>query len=630
MAKKQPKQKAIQKSGDSLHDSVDTSQYILPLWKRACIRLGFGVVTVIIVFLILFGIANIVYAHSIYPRVFVGSRHVGQLTPTNAEQRLTADADMFAKQKLVITTTDGKSSTVTPQELGFKPDIPATVASAYSVGRQKNWLASLYDLAGLFVRVHRIPIVNAYSPQAVDEFVASLAKKNDIPEKDAILTIDNRTVTPVESVVGYRIDRDKLRDDLINALTSLASDPLRSANIAHAPKVYVDGLADAQVQTQEMLARTIELTYSGKKFSIDGDQIAQWIEFRAGLHKATSGRGVNLEVDLNAQKVKAYVVTLAKQIDQDPVDAKLTIENGKVTVFSQSRDGVAVEQDALAVALHKAIAGETDPTITIPAKVTPSQVSSDKINDLGIDELIGEATTSFIHSPDNRVHNIQTGSKYLNGQLIKPGEVYSVIDSLGAIDGSTGYLPELVIKENKTIPEFGGGLCQVSTTLFRAALNAGLPITERQNHSWRISYYEPPVGLDATIYFPKPDLKIKNDTPGWILIQNNVDVDASKITFQLYGTKDGRTAKIVGPTLLYSIPAPDAEYADDPTLPEGEEKRIQAPHPGGKATATYQVFDKEGKLKNEQTFVSLYKASAAQYLRGTGPAQEAPAEETAQ
>jgi len=479
----------------------------------------------------------------------------------------------------------------------------------------------------LFVQANRVPITGAYTQKSVDEYVGALAKQIDIQEKDATLTIDNGTIKPVDGAVGYRIDRIKLQEDIINALTTLTSKALTTTNIAQQPKVFVDGTESAKIKAREMMARTITLTYKEKKYTVDGDQIAQWIVFRAGLDKAPSGSGVNLEAQLNIEKVKAYVVTVAKQIDQDPIDAKLTIEGGKVTVFSQSRDGIKVDQDALSVALQKAIAGETDLAVTIPAKVTSSQVSSDKINELGINELIGEATTSFIRSTENRVHNIQTGSKYLNGQLIKPGAIYSVIESLGAIDGSTGYLPELVIKENKTIPEFGGGLCQVSTTLFRAALNAGLPITERQNHSWRISYYEPPVGLDATIYFPKPDLKIQNDTPGWILIQNSVDVEKSTITFQFYGTKDGRTSKITGPTLLYSIPAPDGEYADDPTLPAGEEKRIQAPHPGGKATATYQVFDKNGKLKNEQTFVSLYKASAAQYLRGTGPAQEAPTEE---
>ncbi|NCO44164.1 hypothetical protein GW889_01385 [Candidatus Berkelbacteria bacterium] len=627
MSKKLPKQKAHNKSSDTTHDTTTSQEHIHPLWKRILIRCCFGIGTGIIVFLMLFGIANIVFAHSIYPRVVVGSRSVGQMTPASAQQKIAGDVDAFAKQKLVITTSSGASFSVTPKELGFEPDVQSTIADAYTVGRQTQWLASLYDLAGLFVQANRVPITGAYTQKSVDEYVGALAKQIDIQEKDATLTIDNGTIKPVDGAVGYRIDRIKLQEDIINALTTLTSKALTTTNIAQQPKVFVDGTESAKIKAREMMARTITLTYKEKKYTVDGDQIAQWIVFRAGLDKAPSGSGVNLEAQLNIEKVKAYVVTVAKQIDQDPIDAKLTIEGGKVTVFSQSRDGIKVDQDALSVALQKAIAGETDLAVTIPAKVTSSQVSSDKINELGINELIGEATTSFIRSPENRVHNIQTGSKYLNGQLIKPGAIYSVIESLGAIDGSTGYLPELVIKENKTIPEFGGGLCQVSTTLFRAALNAGLPITERQNHSWRISYYEPPVGLDATIYFPKPDLKIQNDTPGWILIQNSVDVEKSTITFQFYGTKDGRTSKITGPTLLYSIPAPDGEYADDPTLPAGEEKRIQAPHPGGKATATYQVFDKNGKLKNEQTFVSLYKASAAQYLRGTGPAQEAPTEE---
>ena len=176
---------------------------------------------------------------------------------------------------------------------------------------------------------------------------------------------------------------------------------------------------------------------------------------------------------------------------------------------------------------------------------------------MGLKELIGTATTSYAGSPSNRRYNIANGTKYLAGKLFKPGEEFSVVKSLGAVDATTGYLPELVIKENRTTPEYGGGLCQVSTTLFRAALNAGLKITERKNHSYRVSYYEREVGpgLDATIYLPSPDLKFLNDTPGWILIQGTVNNAKSEVTFELYGTNDGRRS-VVGKPVVYDITNP--------------------------------------------------------------------------
>ena len=142
----------------------------------------------------------------------------------------------------------------------------------------------------------------------------------------------------------------------------------------------------------------------------------------------------------------------------------------------------------------------------------------ENFNDLGIKELLGSGHSNFYGSSANRRHNIRVGSNKLSGMIIKPGEEFSLVKALGDVNKETGYLFEMVIKGNKTVPEYGGGLCQVATTLFRAALQSGLPITERRNHSYRVSYYEP-AGTDATIYSPHPDLRFINDTGNNILIQ---------------------------------------------------------------------------------------------------------------
>jgi vancomycin resistance protein YoaR len=211
------------------------------------------------------------------------------------------------------------------------------------------------------------------------------------------------------------------------------------------------------------------------------------------------------------------------------------------------------------------------------------------------------------------VHNIKTGVKYISGAIVKPNEEFSTIARLGTIDQSSGYLPELVIKENSTVPEFGGGLCQVSTTLFRAAMNAGLDITERQNHSYRVSYYEPPVGMDATIYYPKPDFKFKNTTNNYILI--NGYVEGTKVSFDIYGTKDGRTVSVSDPEVYDITPPPDPIYTDDPTLEPGEVKQTDSAHPGAKAIFYYTV-KKGDQIINKQTFKSAYVPWPAKFKRG--------------
>jgi vancomycin resistance protein YoaR len=179
------------------------------------------------------------------------------------------------------------------------------------------------------------------------------------------------------------------------------------------------------------------------------------------------------------------------------------------------------------------------------------ELSKDNIDELGIKEKIGTGESDFSGSTKNRKYNIEVATSRFHGLIIKPGEEFSFVKNLGEVDGDHGYKKELVIKKNTTVPEFGGGICQVSTTTFRAALNTGLEITERHNHAYPVSYYNPP-GLDATIYIPSPDLKFINDTENNILIQTRIE--GTKLFFDFYGTSDGRQVELEGPTITERTP----------------------------------------------------------------------------
>jgi vancomycin resistance protein YoaR len=211
---------------------------------------------------------------------------------------------------------------------------------------------------------------------------------------------------------------------------------------------------------------------------------------------------------------------------------------------------------------------------------------------MGISALIGEGTSNFRGSTANRIHNIKVAIERFNGALIKPGEEFSFVKTLGDVDADHGYLPELVIKQGVTEPEFGGGICQVSTTTFRAAIYSGLKITARRNHAYPVSYYNPQ-GMDSTVYVPQPDLKFKNNTPGYILIQANIV--GTVLTFDFYGTDDGRKTTIDGPTIT--------ERQPDGAM---------------KATFTQHVLDKDGKEFIDDVFNSSY-ASPYKYPHPGGP-----------
>ena len=256
----------------------------------------------------------------------------------------------------------------------------------------------------------------------------------------------------------------------------------------------------------------------------------------------------------------------------------------------------------------------------LPVNQTEPDITIGEVNHLGIKELIGKGESWFAGSISSRIHNIQLASSQINGLLIPPGETFSLNQALGDISAQTGYKKAWIIKEGRTVLGDGGGVCQVSTTLFRAILNAGLPVIERKAHAYRVSYYEQKyqVGIDATVFAPSPDLKFKNDTPTHILLQTYVDPVNLYARYDLYGTSDGRQIYISDSRIWGQTPPPPDLYQDDPTLKTGMVKQIDWAAWGAQTAFDWKVI-LSNKVLQERTFYSNYKAWQAVFLRGTGP-----------
>lgn len=288
-------------------------------------------------------------------------------------------------------------------------------------------------------------------------------------------------------------------------------------------------------------------------------------------------------------RIRAYLEDLSRKVDKDPADAKLQIKDGKVSVFVLAENGIKLNvQKSLEIILENlrqsGNAKKDTGAIDLVCETLEPEIKSDSIDNMGITALIGEGKSNFRGSPKNRIFNIKVAASRFNGVLIKPEEEFSFVKILGEVDGEHGYLPELVIKKDKTEPEFGGGICQVSTTAFRAAIYSGLEITARRNHAYPVAYYNPQ-GMDATVYVPRPDLRFINNTPGYILIQTKIE--GTELIFQFYGTSDGRTIEI-------------------------EEPKILERNPDGsmKTTFTQRVLDKDGDIIIRDIFNSSYDSPA--------------------
>jgi vancomycin resistance protein YoaR len=231
---------------------------------------------------------------------------------------------------------------------------------------------------------------------------------------------------------------------------------------------------------------------------------------------------------------------VAGSIDRQTHDASLVVENKIATAFDPGQSGQALD----VYALSQQLASPGD-AIQLPVLISDPTYKLADTNSLGIRELVAVGVSDFTGSPKNRIANIGVGAAKFDGIIVDPGQEFSFNQNLGDVDAQHGFLPELVIKPSGVTPEFGGGLCQVSTTAFRAAMNAGLPITARRNHSFAVQYYAPQ-GTDATIYPGSADLKFINNLTSSLLIHTRID--GKKLYFEYYGTKDARTVSFDGPT----------------------------------------------------------------------------------
>lgn len=263
--------------------------------------------------------------------------------------------------------------------------------------------------------------------------------------------------------------------------------------------------------------------------------------------------GMVMGSTLDQKLVLAYLKTLQTDTREEPNTPSMEVVGDRVVKFTPQGDGSELDIASSLEILEKNLNALTHGgTVNLPTTKLAG-MNADGTLDTANQEYVflAKGTTNFAGSPKNRIYNIKRALEQFQGVTIEPGEEFSFVKHLGSVDGEHGYLPELVIKQNQTVPEFGGGICQVSSTMFRAALYSGMKITARKNHAYAVKYYKP-YGLDATIYIPKPDLSFVNNTPGKILIWYTIE--GSNLTFSFYGVNDGRQVALDGPHILYTRP----------------------------------------------------------------------------
>ncbi|MEX0896272.1 MAG: VanW family protein [Patescibacteria group bacterium] len=397
-------------------------------------------------------------------------------------------------------------------------------------------------------------------------------------------------------------------------------------------------------ETEQLAARERAAHYVGQQIVLSGGRRTFTLSDQELLPLLQFPSGYNLEKI--EERVTAWQESLSRPA-QEPVFT-YDPESLEVSEFIPPHDGLQLKVadatdlliarlDLLAEAAEMAANSEADSETTetpapetselaeqakqeiaLPLERTKPTKSLADTNDLGITESIGFGESHYKGSIPNRVHNVDLSTNRISGQIIPPGVEYSFNQALGPVSSSTGYRSAYVIKNGMTTLGDGGGVCQTSTTLFRVILDAGLEVTRRLPHSYRVSYYEQDQkpGIDATVYSGETDLRFKNDTDHHILLYGEADSQNLYMFFEMYGTSDGRTTEIVDHRTWNARPAPPPQYIPDPSLEPGQLRQVDWAAAGIQASFTNVIRDAEGNEIRRDTYNSNYRPWAAKFLRG--------------
>lgn len=547
-----------------------------------------------------------VFFNKIYPGVHVAGVDLSGQTTESAQVRLSNK-----KAPRVVLASDDPKIQTTLESLNVMYDYQKSAQNAYLVGRVLGFKQRLLAKVNALTQKPNLPLYFSLDEEKLDIVIGSLADQIDVPPTPSTLSINQATVVVNKGRDGAELDQTKLKSLVLENIKYVKEETVAIPVITTKARLEDSEAELIRQRAQNLVGKSIKVTIDYQNFIYSASDL---------LPLLTADGFKDSQIDKMAANI-------AQSVNVPPQNARLVFEEGKVKEFAPGRDGLETDAIELTNKIKAAvesliISADKQAVVEIPVVRTKPLIATGDVNNLGIKELVGRGTSRFAGSIPGRVHNVALAASRMNGLLIKPGDTFSFNGALGDVSAYTGYQQAYVIKDGKTILGDGGGVCQVSTTLFRAALNAGIPIVERKAHAYRVHYYEEDSkpGVDATVYDPTADLKIKNDTPANILIQTKTDKKNLSLVIELYGTADGRVSQILNHRIWDVEPAPPPIYQDDPTLAPGATKQIDFSAPGTKAAFDYKVTRGSEVLQN-RTFYSNYRPWQAVYLRSPEPQQ---------
>jgi vancomycin resistance protein YoaR len=612
---------------DKISQAIKTSFYFL---RKNIYLLALGLCFFFGV-IILSKIYTKYYQKRFYPRTYIDQVKVGGLTLMEAEKKLTDNWLVTAQELPLQIIYDPSLVDETSIKLYLHNSFTQTLNQALNYAKNKSLLKALPEIW----RKKSFYTKATVSDEELLTALANLAKQYDLTGQSAKATL-NASGDVQSLVIDPGSDgRQLLIDDSQTKVKQVLETPwrnLRSQDLfietviaSTSAKLSEDQIQAASNRANSIVGQQLTFTGENQRASFSDQELISILRFADGINNELfDEEGLISLIEQKTSSINRPAQNASFQFHRD--------ENEQIVIdqFVPDLKGLKVNESSLRSKIVNALlALESGQTLSqieennqnffnLEMESQQAEITLAQTNDFGINELIGFGESWYYGSIATRIHNVDLTNKILNWTIVAPGEEFSFNQALGNVDTSIGYQAAYIIKDGATQLAAGGGVCQTSSTLFRALLDAGLQITRRLPHSYRVSYYEinNEPGFDATVYAGNVDLRFINDTPGHLLLEFANDSEALYMTVKIYGTSDGRSTEIVNYKNWGYQSAPAPVYIPDPNLPPGTLKQIDWSSSGIKAEFSNVIKDSSGEIIREDYYYSNYRPWSAKYLQG--------------
>ncbi|MBI2324365.1 MAG: VanW family protein [Chloroflexi bacterium] len=547
------------------------------------------------------------YADRALPGVTVAGVQVGSLTRDAAVARLQAELARPWADGGIVASYGGRTWRTTNGAAGIAPDVAAAADAALVHGKRGSvldralaWLDTLQGEA-------RLPLAFRADGDGIDTWVAGIAAEIDRPAVSGSLAVGASGLVATEPVVGAQLDRAAAASTVL-AVTSLGERQIDLSVRRMYPEVDESGFREAFLRAQA-ITTPLSLVVEDRRVNEDPAGLARLLVIERVTAKpgelapvpagatAPERRAV-YTTSLDHGRLTEWVAALAAKLDRPGVNDRYAVSREGALAVVPGVTGIRVDQERLAALLVSELqkAGSGAREIAAPTVADPTAFTTDQATEW-LPKLARTSSFTTVFPPNASRHaNIATGSAQFDGVVILPGNTFSFWELLGPVTTERGYAYAGAIIDNRSDENvIGGGLCQVSTTMFNAVAKLGYEIVERHAHGYLIERY--PIGLDAAVFLPGSDLRWRNDTTSPVFLWSWVG-DTS-VTFEVWGVPTGRTVTFSAPVQRSFVPVPK-DQAADPAFPAGYALA------GRDVIVTRTVTEGDGKVLHQDTFFSRY------------------------